>query len=156
MFELLIGAVILAMIIIVFNYFITSYYMNKIKEQHLDNTYKLASLIYKILQSDQVFSITSHERGYLDLVKIQVFIKNGEEQACKKLQDLVKSKVALRITNIERNSSILCNDEDNYSLCNMWEICSIPEHAKKYDLFISLYDIINNTVYIGKLEIWIS
>ena len=129
--------------------------MNKIQESRLENTYNYASLIYKILQSDQLFSITSRERGYLDLAKIHTFIQGNEEKVCERLQELTGSKIAIRIKNIEKEGNVLCENQQTYDSCNVWEICEIKDHGRVYDLFISLYDIINDEIYIGKLEIWI-
>ncbi len=129
--------------------------MNKIQEYHLENTYNYASLVYKILQSDQLFSITSRERGYLDLAKIHTFIQGNKEEVCERLHELTGGNLAIRIKNIEKEENILCENQPTYDSCNVWEICEIKDRGKKYDLFISLYDIINNKVYIGKLEIWI-
>lgn len=140
--ELIIGGIfVIFLLIAIYGFFLYNHYraIERITEK---NAYEVAILAYKIAQSDQILSISSKDKGFLDIAKLQSIDELGnEKEVCNYIEKLINSKIYLYIKDLDGNLEE--------------EICSQRKNKPMYifDLYVNLYDPYNNTIHMGYIKI---
>ncbi|GEM_PF-6342914 len=145
--ELIIGGIFIVFILISIYSFYYYHHLKEIESLARQSAYQVALKSYKIIQCDQALSISSKDKGFLDLAKLEGIKRMGNDEViCEYLENITGSKIYIYIEDLESKNS---------SEMNKIEICKKRKNKNMYffDMYVNVYDPYYNEIHIGYIKI---
>lgn len=156
MLELIASLVFISFLLVFLQFFIFKYYSHKIDLLNQETSYEKAIKIYRAIAGDQVFSRSSMETGYLDQSKLSAIMRmyDDEDKVCDYVSQFFGFSTYIEIENLEKYTNVECT-HDKFSECGKWVFCRRNKREMKsyYDMFITLYNPLDEKTYIGYVRI---
>ena len=156
MLEIVVSMIFIALLLLLLQFSIYSYYNHKIHLLTQETSYERAIKVYKAISGAQIFSRSSLETGYLDESKLSAIINMSKDQdkVCDYISQFFGSHTYVMIQNLEKDTNIQCTPQKSTG-CGEWIFC---EKNKKwvrtyYDMYITLYNPLDEQTYIGYVRI---